>query len=115
MIVNDIRRQSLDLGIRFQAELHYPEPGAFDSFDVGIILQNLLLNAVEACEKIREGEVVFGPDGLPGTTKKEDTPIHGIGLSNVRRETEKYMGGSELKAIRQEFFATVLLQERSRL
>ena len=139
VIVNDIRRQSLDLGIRFQVEFHYRSPG-YDAFDVGIILQNLLQNAVEACEKVNEGErfivltgkrkgrfflievknsfageVVFGQDGLPVTTKQEDASMHGIGLSNVRREAEKYMGELELKAVQQEFSATVLLQERSSL
>ena len=140
VIVNDTRRRSLDLGIRFQVEFHYPDPGAYDAFDVGIILQNLLQNAVEACEKVSEGErfivltgkrkgrfflievknsfvgeVVFGQDGLPVTTKQEDAPMHGIGLANVRREAEKYMGELELKAVQQEFSATVLLQERSSL
>ena len=140
VIVNDIRRQSLDLGIRFQVEFHYPDPRAYDAFDVGIILQNLLQNAVEACEKVGEDErfivltgtrkgrfflievknsfadeVVFGQDGLPVTTKQEDASMHGIGLANVRREAEKYMGELELKAVQQEFFATVLLQERSSL
>ena len=140
VIVNDIRRQSLDLGIRFQVEFHYPDPGAYDAFDVGIILQNLLQNAVEACGKVGEGErfivltgkrkgrfflievknsfageVVFGQDGLPVTTKKENASMHGIGLANVRREAEKYMGELELKAVQQEFSATVLLQERSSL
>ncbi len=140
VIVNDIRQRSLDLGIRFQAEFHYPDPGAYDAFDVGIILQNLLQNALEACEKVSEGErfivltgkrkgrfflievknsfsgeVVFGQDGLPVTTKQEDAPMHGIGLANVRREAEKYMGELELKAVQQEFSVTVLLQERSSL
>ena len=139
VIVNDIRRRSLDLGIRFQVDFHYRPPG-FDAFDVGIILQNLLQNAVEACEKVSEGErfivltgkrkgrfflievknsftgeVVFGQDGLPVTTKQEDAPMHGIGLANVRREAEKYMGELELKVVQQEFSAAVLLQERSNL
>ena len=39
VIVNDIRQRCLDLGIRFQVEFHYPDPGAYDAFDVGIILQ----------------------------------------------------------------------------
>ena len=140
VIVNDIRQRSLDLGIRFRAEFHYPDPGAYDAFDVGIILQNLLQNALEACEKVSEGErfivltgkrkgrfflievknsfsgeVVFGQDGLPVTTKQEDAPMHGIGLANVRREAEKYMGELDLKTVQREFFATVLLQERSSL
>ena len=140
VIVNDTRRRSLALGVRFQADFHYPEPGAYDAFDVGIILQNLLQNALEACGKLSEGErfivltgkrkgrfflievknpfageVVFGQDGLPVTTKKEDVPMHGIGLSNVRREAEKYMGELELKTNQREFSATVLLQERGTL
>ncbi len=58
------------------------------------------------------GEVVFGQDGLPVTTKKEDASLHGIGLTNVRREAEKYMGELELRTNQREFSATVLLQER---
>ncbi|MDE6281293.1 MAG: ATP-binding protein, partial [Oscillospiraceae bacterium] len=54
VIVNDTRRRCLDLGIRFQAKLHYPDPGAYDAFDMGIILQNLLQTAVEACGKVSE-------------------------------------------------------------
>ncbi len=61
------------------------------------------------------GKVVFRQDGLPVTTKKEDAPMHGIGLSNVRREAEKYMGELELRTNQREFSATVLLQERSSL
>ena len=59
------------------------------------------------------GEVIFGQDGLPATTKQEDAPMHGIGLSNVRWEAEKYFGELELKTSQREFSATALLQERS--
>ena len=104
---------------------------------MGIILQNLLQNALEACEKVSEGErfivlagkkkgrfflievknsfvgeVVFGQDGLPATTKKEDVPMHGIGLSNVRQETEKYMGELEITLDNQVFEAAVMIQEK---
>ena len=137
VIVNEIRRRSLDLGVPFQVEFHYPASGSYDAFDVGIILQNLLQNALEACEKVGEGErfivltgkrtdrfflievknafageVVFGRDGLPVTTKQEDVPMHGIGLSNVRREAEKYMGEVEIEAEHHKFSVTVLLQEK---
>ena len=138
VIVGDTRQHCLDLGIEFEVDFYYPQQGSYDAFDLGIILQNLLQNAVEACETVEAGqrrialtgkktghffllevknsfagEVVFGQDGLPVTAKKEDAFLHGIGLSNVRREAEKYMGQLELKADRQEFSATVLLQERS--
>ncbi len=140
VIVNDTRRRSLDAGIRFQAEFHFPDPAAYDAFDMAVILQNLLQNALEACGKVREeerfivltgrrrgrfflievqnsfaGQVLLGPDGLPLTTKQEDPSMHGIGLANVRRAAEKYQGELELKADQQTFSAVVLLQERSSL
>lgn len=140
VIVNDKRAQCLRLDIDFQADFHYPISGQYDAFDLGIILQNLLLNAIEACEKAEgkekyiyltgrqkgnfflirvinpfTGEIHFRSDGLPITTKEKDIPLHGIGLSNVRREAEKYMGELELKTTNHEFSATVLLQERSNL
>lgn len=138
VIVNDKRQQCLDQGIRFQAEFHYPESGRYDAFDVGIILQNLLKNALEACEGVPEGErflslagkrkgrfflievrnpftggITFGQDGLPVTSKKVDAPMHGIGLSNVRRIAEKYMGEMEISLEDQVFRITVMVQEIS--
>ncbi len=140
VIVNDKRQHCLRHNIDFQVDFHYPVSGQYDAFDLGIILQNLLLNALEACEKINsgkkyitltgrqkgnfylievrnpfEGEIYFGSDGLPVTTKKNEILLHGIGLSNIRRETEKYMGELDLKTKNNEFYATVLLQERSNL
>lgn len=137
VIVGDIQRQCLNLDICFDVEFHFPNPQAYDAFDVGVILQNLLQNAVEACEKVHRdkrfivlmgkkkgrfflievknsftGKVAFGQDGLPATTKQQDTPMHGIGLANVRRVAEKYMGELELKAGQEGFSAAVLLQER---
>jgi len=137
VVVGGVARQCEKLGIRFQAGLRCPEGGGYDAYDLGIILHNLLQNALEACERVPEGQryisltgrrsgrflllevknscpgpVAFGPDGLPATTKK-DPSVHGIGLANVRRAAERYMGELELKADQQEFSATVLLQERN--
>ena len=53
--------------------------------------------------------MIFGPDGLPVTTK-EDAAMHGIGLANVRRVAEKYMGGLEAGFEKQVFTVTVILQ-----
>ena len=121
VIINDKRQQCEEQGIPFRTDFHYPDSGSFDAFDVGIVLQNLLQNALEACEKISEGErfislagrrkgrfllieaknsfvgdLVFGADGLPVTDKKTDVSMHGIGLTNVRRIAEKYMGEVEV-------------------
>lgn len=135
VIVNDKQRQCLDRGIRFQIDFHYPESGNYDAFDVGIILQNLLQNALEACENEAEndrfislsgkqtgrfflievqnsfaGEVEFGSDGLPVTGKKTDVSMHGIGLTNVRRIVEKYMGEMEISLENEAFRVTVMVQ-----
>lgn len=83
------------------------------TFDINIIVGNLLENAIEAAEKTKEKElhvlIQFKKDvlrveisnsclenqikGKQGflTTKKE-TGLHGIGLSNVRKIVEKYDG-----------------------
>lgn len=136
VIVGDKEQQAKGLGARFQVDFHYPKSGNYDAFDMGIILHNLLQNALEACEKVEAGKryvkltgrkrgrfflievcnsfagrIAFSADGLPVTTKA-DASMHGIGLSNVRREVEKYMGEMELKMENQEFCATILLQER---
>ena len=91
-------------------------------------------NALEACEKADEserfitltgkkkgrfflievknsfmGEVIFGQDALPATTKG-DAVMHGIGLASVRRVAEKYMGEVEISTVKQEFIVTVMLQ-----
>ena len=138
VIVNDKRQQCEDQGIPFRTDFHYPDSGSFDAFDVGIVLQNLLQNALEACEKISEGErfislagrrkgrfllievknsfagdLVFGADGLPVTDKKTDVSMHGIGLSNVRRIAEKYMGEMDVCPENQVFRVTVMVQEKS--
>lgn len=50
--------------------------------------------------------------GLPLSTKGGDRSLHGIGLSNVKREADKYMGDVDIKVKKNEFSVTVLLQER---
>lgn len=138
VIVNDKRQQCEDQGIPFRTDFHYPDSGSFDAFDVGIVLQNLLQNALEACEKVSEGErfislagrrkgrfllievknsfagdLVWGADGLPVTDKKTDVSMHGIGLSSVRRIAEKYMGEMDICPENQVFRVTVMVQEKS--
>ena len=109
-------------------------------------MNNLLVNALEACEKIDErekyillsgrqkrkfflievknsfaGKIEFDrKTNLPLSTKHADSPrdygsLHGIGLSNVKREAEKYSGDVKIEIKENEFCVTVLLQERSDL
>ena len=54
VIINDKCRRAEKAGIRFDADFRYS--GEIPIFDMGIILNNLLDNAIEACEKLEPGK-----------------------------------------------------------
>ena len=138
VIVNDKQKAAEKQEIQFQSEFSYPKSDGYNAYDIGVIINNLLQNALEACEKMAEGkryiylsgrqkkkfyvinvknsfegEVTFDTKtNLPLSTKGKDTALHGIGLSNVKREADKYMGDVDIRARKNEFSVAVLLQER---
>ncbi len=139
VIINDKWRRAEKAGICFEADFQYG--GEIPVFDLGIILNNLLDNAIEACEKLEPGkgfvrlalkrrkqflllEVENSFDGivpireessLPVTTKQSALPgiitEHGIGLQNVRDVAERYFGGVKIKVKGDVFHVTVMLQQ----
>ena len=139
VIINDKCRRAEKAGIRFDADFRYG--GGIPVFDMGIILNNLLDNAIEACEKRETGKrficlslkrkkqflilcVENSFDGaapvskgspLPPTTKQSILPgiitEHGIGLENVRDVAERYFGGVNIKVKGDVFHVTVMLQQ----
>ncbi len=139
VIINDKCRRAEKAGIRFDADFRYG--GEIPVFDMGIILNNLLDNAIEACEKLETGKgfvrlslkrkkqflilyVENSFDGavpvskgspLPPTTKQSILPgiitEHGIGLENVRDIAERYFGGVNIKVKGDVFHVTVMLQQ----
>ena len=139
VIINDKCRRAEKAGIRFGADFRYG--GEIPVFDMGIILNNLLDNAIEACEKLETGKgfirlslkrkkqflilyVENSFDGavpvskgssLPPTTKQSILPgiitEHGIGLENVRDIAERYFGGVNIKVKGDVFHVTVMLQQ----
>ena len=141
VIINDICRRTEKVGIRFDADFRYG--GEIPVFDMGIILNNLLDNAIEACEKLETGKgfvrlslkrkkqflilcVENSFDGavpvskgspLPPTTKQSILPgiitEHGIGLENVRDIAERYFGGVNIKVKGDVFHVTVMLQQEN--
>ena len=138
VIVNDKQKAAEKQGIQFQSEFSYPKSDGYNAYDIGVIINNLLQNALEACEKMAEGkryiylsgrqkkkfyminvknsfegEVIFDTKtNLPLSTKGKNIALHGIGLSNVKREADKYMGDVDIRVKKNEFSVTVLLQER---
>jgi len=140
VIINDKWRRAEKAGIRFEADFRYR--GGIPVFDLGIILDNLLDNAIEACEKLERGKGFIRLDlkqkkqfllitvensfdgvlsmqednSLPHTTKQSVCPEivteHGIGLKNVHDMAERYYGGVKIKVEKDIFHVTVMLQQR---
>ena len=139
VIINDKCRRAEKAGIRFEVDFQYG--GEIPVFDLGIILNNLLDNAIEACEKLEPGEAFIrlmlkrkkqflllevenSFDGavpirkgslFPATTKQNVLPDivteHGIGLENVRDVAGRYFGGVNIKVKGDVFHVTVMLQQ----
>lgn len=141
VIINDKYRKAQKLGIDFDAAFFFDEAYGIPAFDMGIILNNLLDNAIEACEKIEwekrkihlslnqnlpflmltvenpyDGKALQkAGDGIPKTTKtwdsSEELPGHGLGLKNVKEIAERHLGGVSIQTTETMFRITVLLQQ----
>ena len=100
-----------------EARVNIPEKLILHSFDLNVVLGNLLDNAIEAAGRTEEKKLKIAvklekvilfihirnscrdiADGKIQCleTTKEDAPNHGIGLGNVRRIIEKYHGDMDL-------------------
>lgn len=142
VIINDKYQKAVNAGILFQVRFHYEETDTVPVFDIGIILNNLLDNALEACEKLEQKqkyisltlkrknhflliEVENSFDGelkwedgadVPVTTKQSDLPDilieHGIGLKNVKNVADRYLGDMNIKIKENVFKVVVMLQQK---
>lgn len=108
-----------------------------DSYDIAVILNNALENAIEACRKTRgnkqiklhsyvkgsqffievendftEDIVIEEKSGLP-VSSKERGKLHGIGISNIQRFAKKYKGDIDIEISdtggRKKFNLTVMM------
>ncbi len=136
VVINDKWRQMEKLGIRLELDFQYHS--SISAYDMAILLNNLLDNAIEASEKIPkesryirlclkqkhrfvllEVENVFdgnikweGETAIPTTLKPFTESLeHGIGLKNVKEVASRYFGDLDIKINHTIFKATVLLQE----
>lgn len=124
VILSGRKKEMEEKGILFDCDFHYPKSETVSAFDISIILNNALVNAIEAVEREREagtgtmahvalfshcmknmyiievtnsyaGELAVDvPGGLPDTLKTGDG--HGFGLANIRRVAQKYFGDVEI-------------------
>lgn len=126
IIFHQTRQNAKKKNIQFDVKFICPKN--FDVYDVAIILNNSLENAVEACEKISgekfisvmsywRGNLFFievennfdGEIAEDFTTTKADKNLHGLGLKNIRRCAQKYLGNIDIKISKNIFKLTVML------
>lgn len=123
VILSDRKKEMEEKGISFICNFHYPADSEINAFDVSIILNNGLANAIEAIERedtdspapyislcsyrarnmyvIEISNTYAGElktdhsDDLPVTTKSGEG--HGFGLSSIRQAARKYLGDIEIR------------------
>ena len=115
--------------ITFDGDLFYPEKLGIEAFDLGILLNNALDNAIEACGRCVEGkdkcisihsyqkgkmfflqienscngnEIVYTKEQMLRTSKENEWQ-HGIGLKNMKSIVERYYG-TMIHEVREEKF-----------
>ncbi len=141
VIINDKYRRAAKSAIAFQVLFAYRETDTISAFDLGIVLNNLLDNAIEACEKVErkkrrislnlkrkahfllvevensyDGRLVWKDgESVPATMKQSGLPEilmeHGVGLKNVKDVAERYLGHLDIKVEEDVFRVTVMLQQ----
>ncbi len=123
--------EAAEKGISFCCEFHYPAQTKVDAFDVSIILNNALNNAMEAageCEnpfvlvksyqmrnawmiEIRNSmmglRAIDEESGLPKTAKKGAG--HGFGLVSIQKVAQRYNGDIDISQEGREFVLSVML------
>lgn len=132
VIINGKCNEAVKKNIKFQSKFAFPIDTNIDAFDLSIILNNALENAIEASEKGVNGFVSIESfrknntyllmvensycgsikmdetSGLP-LTSKDDTNFHGMGLTNLREVTKKYYGDIEIELTENSFHLTIMI------
>ncbi len=139
VVLGRIYRECRKEEITFTCDFCFPGKEEFPVFDICILLNNALDNAVEACTGLTEKEAerkrislrsykkrnlffIEVKNGFDGkllkddngnflTTKKNEG-IHGIGIQNMKKCVEKYFGRIEFSVDREYFTTQIMLQER---
>ena len=63
VIVNDKQKAAEKQGIRFRSDFVYPASDRYNAYDIAIIVNNLLQNALEACGRMASGEKYISLSG----------------------------------------------------
>ena len=132
VILTQKQKEAKEKGIDFRCTFLYPADTNINAFDVSVILNNAIENALEGtrgcvnpyisivsyCQKnaymlevsncISKRVEIDHETGLPETTKS-DKVNHGFGLSNIRKVAQKYYGDIDIRQDEKCFTLIVML------
>lgn len=118
-----LQQKKLDaerVGVTFSVDFHYPKKLQIDVYDVGVILNNALENAIEAAslsetdkdvslqsyvkgnlffievENNFTGELTVNKESCLPESRKVNKKYHGMGLINIQRCARKYRGDMDI-------------------
>lgn len=119
VILQEMQRKADKKKIRFDKDFHYPMDSSLNVFDISVILNNALQNALEYTSKSETAYIAIvsyrrnnaymievsnyftgslqwnTESGLPITSKKQKNDYsqsHGYGLLNIQKVAQKYLG-----------------------
>lgn len=132
VILREWKTEAEKKNIHFQCNFHYPTGSNINAFDVSVILNNALQNAVEnvggsgalhisilsyrknnaymiEISNSFAGNLQWDTEsGLPVTSKGK-TDSHGYGLNNIRKVAGKYFGDIDFAIKNEEFILSIML------
>lgn len=134
VVISRKMRTASEKGIDFETDFIFPDQMGISAFDVSIILNNGLDNALEAAQQEEKKYIYLGSyireniffveirNGFTGVLKKDATGEklctgkeeagHGLGMKNIISCAEKYYGKVQWSVKDKEFLLAVMLQGR---
>lgn len=141
IIIHQKKQEAEKHDISFEADFTYPDKQQIDVYDIAIVLNNALENAIEASRNApgkktislrsyMKGNLFFievendcmsgiifdRETGLPVSSKAEKQ-LHGLGMENIQRCAKKYMGGIDITihgtGDRKKFNLTIMMYEKN--
>lgn len=141
VIIHQKKQEAEKHDIFFEADFTYPDKQKIDIYDIAIVLNNALENAIEASRKVKGkkninlrsymkgnlffievendflSEIFFDSEtGLPVSSKAEKQ-LHGFGMENIQRCAQKYMGDIDITIQgtedRRKFNLTIMMYEKN--
>uniref|UniRef100_UPI0040571A19 sensor histidine kinase n=1 Tax=Agathobacter sp. TaxID=2021311 RepID=UPI0040571A19 len=138
IIIHQKKQEADRAGVKFSVDFSYPKELQIDVYDIGVVLNNALENAIEAATLLERDkyvslhsyvkgnlffvevensfarEIVMNKEsGLPESSKA-NKKFHGMGLTNIQRCARKYRGDTDIvigtsKQEQQIFNLTIML------